>query len=103
MVRTGTINKLQDLRQKIYVAAKSNKQKRFWGMYCHVTKEETLYEAYRQVKRNNGAPGIDGITFKLIEETGLTKFITTIKEELTDGTYRPARTGRKKYQKPTER
>src|SRR5690554_3496541 len=68
VVRTGATGSLQDLRRKIYVAAKSDKRKRFWGMYSHVCKEETLYESYRMARSNDGSPGIDGVTFEEIEE-----------------------------------
>ena len=61
---------LQDLRRKIYVKAKTDKVWRFWGLYVHVCKMETLQEAYNMAKRNNGAPGIDGVTFEAIEEGG---------------------------------
>lgn len=91
MVRTGAIKQAQDLRRKIYVAAKSDKTKRFWGMYRHVHKEEILYMAYQQAKKNNGAPGIDGVSFKDIEETGVGQFITGLQKELAGGTYRPSR------------
>jgi RNA-directed DNA polymerase len=37
---------------------------------------ETLQEAYRMAKGNNGAPGIDGVTFEAIEESGVEKFLT---------------------------
>ena len=62
--------KLQDLRRKIYVKAKTEPSWRFWGLYVHVCKTETLYEAYRLAKRNNGAPGLDGVTFEAIEARG---------------------------------
>ena len=58
---------LQDLRRRIYVKAKAETSVRFWGLYVHVCKMETLKEAYRLAKRNNGAPGIDGVTFAAIE------------------------------------
>lgn len=91
--------KLQELRRKIYIAAKSDKRKRFWGMYCHVIKEETLYEAYIMTKQNNGSAGIDGVTFKDIEERGVKEFIAEIKQELEDGTYRPQRNRRQEIPK----
>ena len=50
---------LQDLRRRIYVTAKADKTKRFWGLYVHVARLETLRAAYDLAKRNNGAPGID--------------------------------------------
>src|SRR3954469_22188022 len=57
---------LQDLRRKIYTKAKADKAWRFWGLYVHVCKMETLHEAYLLAKKNNGAPGIDGVTFEAI-------------------------------------
>jgi RNA-directed DNA polymerase len=58
---------LQDLRRRIYVKAKAEPSWRFWGLYVHVCKMETLHEAYAMAKKNNGAPGIDGVTFEDIE------------------------------------
>ena len=77
---------LQDLRHKLYHKAKSEPSWRFWGLYVHVCKMETLYEAYRLAKRNNGAPGLDGVTFEAIEEGGVegleaytrTRFVTEL-------------------------
>src|SRR5271155_2787084 len=61
---------LQDLRRNLYVKAKAESAWRFWGLYVHVCKMETLREAYQMAKKNNGAPGIDGVTFAAIEEGG---------------------------------
>ena len=55
----GESPSLQDLRRRIYIKAKAEKAKRFWGLYVHVSKMETLREAYRLAKKNNGAPGIN--------------------------------------------
>lgn len=51
---------LQDLRRKIYVKAKAESSWRFWGLYVHVCKEETLREAYRLTKNNNGDRALTG-------------------------------------------
>ena len=51
---------LQDLQRRLYVKAKAEKNWRFWGMYVHVSKLETLRAAYAMTKQANGAPGIDG-------------------------------------------
>lgn len=80
---------LQELRRRIYIKAKSEPEWRFWGLYTHVCKTETLEEAYRLAKENNGAPGIDGITFQDIEQNGVEKFLHNIQEELTTQTYQP--------------
>ena len=82
---------LQDLRRKIYVKAKAEPSHRFWGLYVHVCKIETLYEAYFLAKTNNGAPGIDGVTFRDIESQGVGSFIEQIREELVTRSYRPMR------------
>jgi RNA-directed DNA polymerase len=55
---------LQDLRRRIYVKAKADKAWRFWGLYVHVCKMETLAEAYEMAKRKKGGPGADGDTFR---------------------------------------
>ena len=81
--------RLQDLRRRIYVKAKTEPSWRFWGLYVHVCKMETLYEAYRLAKKNDGAPGIDGVTFEAIEAGGVERFIRGLREELVTGTYYP--------------
>ena len=88
---TKTSITLQELRRKIYVRAKAEKSHRFWGLYVHVCKGSTLEEAYRLVKINNGAPGIDGITFEDIEKNGVEIFLQQIQQELIDGSYQPSR------------
>lgn len=86
---TKTPISLQDLRRRIYRKAKSDKAHRFWGIYVHVTKIETLREAYWIVKRNSGASGIDGLSLVDIEEAGLEKFLNAIREDLLSGNYQP--------------
>ena len=80
---------LQDLRRRIYRKAKSEKTHRFWGIFVHVTKMETLREAYRLAKKNGGAPGIDGLTFNDIEGAGLDEFLSAIRNDLLTGNYQP--------------
>jgi RNA-directed DNA polymerase len=92
---TKTPIRLQDLRKRIYATAKADKHHRFWGLYVHLCKEETLREAYRRARQNNGAPGIDGITFEMIEEAGVEPFLACIQEELLSETYLPMRNRRK--------
>jgi len=91
--------RLQDLRQKIYAKAKAEPAWRFWGLYAHVCKMETLLTAYKTSKENNGAPGIDGVTFEDVERSGVDKFLMQIKDELTSGKYWPMRNRRKEIPK----
>ena len=83
--------RLQDLRRRLYVKAKAEPTWRFWGLYVHVCKRETLWEAYQLAKENDGAPGIDGVTFQAIEAGGLERFLEQLREELVQRSYRPRR------------
>jgi RNA-directed DNA polymerase len=80
---------LQELRRRIYVKAKADTTWRFWGLYVHVCKMETLCEAYELTKKNDGAPGIDGVTFEVIEAQGVAAFLEQIQDELVTCTYVP--------------
>jgi len=80
---------LQDLRRRLYVKAKSETSWRFWGLYVHVCKMETLREAYALARKNNGAPGIDGVTFEDIETQGVEAFLGQIRDELVRREYAP--------------
>jgi retron-type reverse transcriptase len=80
---------LQELRRRIYLKAKSDKAHKFWGIFVHVTKMETLEEAYRIAKGNGGAPGVDGQTFDDIEASGRETFLAGIRNELLLGNYHP--------------
>ena len=80
---------LQDLRRRLYAKAKSETSWRFWGLFVHVCKRETLREAYRRAKANNGTPGPDEVTFEAIESAWVEAFLEQIREELVQGTYQP--------------
>ena len=80
---------LQDLRRRIYVKAKAESSWRFWGLYVHVCKMETLREAYEMAKKNDGAPGVDGVTFEAIEAQGVDALPEQIRDELIGRTYKP--------------
>jgi RNA-directed DNA polymerase len=80
---------LQDLRRRLYVKAKAETTWRFWGLYVHVCKMETLRQAYALAKENDGAPGVDGVTFEAIEAQGVEAFIEQIRDELVQRTYEP--------------
>lgn len=82
---------LQDLRQRIYTKAKTEPTWRFWGLYVHICKMETLQAAYEVAKENDEAPGIDGVTFEAIERMGKSKFLMQIREELVGRKYKPLR------------
>src|SRR5271166_5388140 len=90
---------LQDLRRRIYVKAKAEPSWRFWGLYVHVCKMETLRAAYEMAKQNDGAPGVDGVTFEAIEAQGAEALLEQLRDELTGHTYKPLPARRRRYRR----
>ena len=90
---------LQDLRRRLYVKAKAETSWRFWGLYVHVCKLETLRAAYALAQKNDGAPGVDGVTFAAIEAQGVEAFLVQIRDELVKCTYAPLRARRQEIPK----
>ena len=86
---------LQDLQRKIEGKAKAEPSWRCWGLYVHVGTMETLREAYGMAKANNGAPGVDGVTFEAIEASGGQPFLEQRRDERVARTYQPMRVRRK--------
>src|SRR5246127_297899 len=87
MIKAST--DLQDLRRRLYVKAKAEPSWRFWGLYVHVCKMETLRAAYEMAEKNDGAPGIDGVTFEAIEAQGVEALLEQVRDELIGRTYQP--------------
>ena len=96
---TTTPISLQDLRRKIYAKAKAEPHWRFWGLYVHLCKMETLRAAYAMAKANDGAAGSDGVSFEAIEEQGVEGFLEQIRDELIERTYVPLRSRKKEIPK----
>lgn len=80
---------LQEVRNKIYRKAKAEPEWRFWGLYTHICKVETLERAYYMARKNNGSPGVDGVSFQEIEEIGVRNYILELLQELLKGEYEP--------------
>jgi len=86
---TETSIGVQELRTRIGAKAKAEPQHRFWGLYTHVWKLDVLREAYRLAKENNGAPGVDGVTFAQVEATGVEQMLDALSQELREKIYEP--------------
>jgi RNA-directed DNA polymerase len=83
----------------MYAKAKSEPSWRFWGLFVHVCKVETLHEAYRMARRKDGAPGVDGVTFADIEAGGVEEFLGQLRAELVSRKYVPLPNRRKEIPK----
>jgi len=82
--------KLRELRQKLGRKAKQQKRYRFYSLYGLVCRSDTLQAAWAAVRRNGGAPGLDGITIESVAATpeGEAAFLYEIEASLKEGTYR---------------
>ncbi len=82
--------KVQQLQDRLSDAAKRHPGRRFHALYDRVARSDVLAEAWRRVRRNKGAAGVDGETLFAIEEIGVGPFLEGIRAELLAGDYRPA-------------
>ena len=81
---------LRELRQKLGQKAKQQKRYRFYSLYALVCRTDTLQAAWGAVRRNDGAPGVDGVSIKQIAATPESEaaFLSEIERSLKDKTYR---------------
>src|SRR5262252_671710 len=81
--------KVRQLQRKLYVCAKQSRTRRFHALYDRIYRSDVLEKAWRRVRSNGGAAGVDEATLRSIEEQGVTKFLEGIQADLKAGRYRP--------------
>src|SRR5690348_7052111 len=85
--RTG--DKTRELQRALYRAAKASATRRFPALYDKVYRKDILARAWREVKANAGAAGVDGQTISDIEQGGVEQFLEELAASLREGKYRP--------------
>jgi RNA-directed DNA polymerase len=88
--RIAIPEKLSDLRRKLSQKAKQEPKYRFYALYDRVYRSDTLETAWRMVRANKGAAGVDGIRIEDIETSGAVEFLEQLREELAEKRYRPS-------------
>ena len=83
-------NKVSDLQSKLSHAAKQSLDRRFGALYDKIYREDVVLEAWKRVKANKGAPGVDRQDFEYIEEViGVDQFLLEVREQLKSERYKP--------------
>jgi RNA-directed DNA polymerase len=82
-------DKVRQLQRRLCGAAKQHRERRFHALYCHIARGDVLAEAWRRVRKNKGAAGVDKQTLADIEQHGVERFLEELGVALREGTYRP--------------
>jgi RNA-directed DNA polymerase len=91
-----SIDKVRQLQRSLYKSAKRSRERRFHALYDRIWRSDVLLEAWKRVRSNQGAAGIDGETLSMIEQQGVEPFLLELQSLLWLGTYRP-RPVRRRY------
>ena len=80
---------IQQLQRTLYRKAKQEKEAKFYSLYDKVWREDVLWEAWRQVRANKGAPGVDGESIEAIVTSGQEgAMVGRLQDALREKTYR---------------
>jgi RNA-directed DNA polymerase len=83
------IDKVRQLQRRLYVTAKRSRGRRFHALYDRICRGDVLAEAWRRVRSNRGAAGVDGETLEAIEQGGVAEFLVELQSRLRRGRYWP--------------
>lgn len=89
------------LQRKLYLKAKAEPGFRFYQLYDKVWRSDILAHAYALCRSNAGAPGVDGVTFAMIEAAGLEEWLAKLCEDLRAKAYHPQAVRRVMIPKPS--
>jgi RNA-directed DNA polymerase len=98
--QTEGLDSARALQRVLYRAAKSEPDRRFHQLYGHVARSDVLWRAWSDVRANQGAPGVDGVSIADVEAVGVAEFLDGLAVRLRAGTYRSLPLRRVRIPKP---
>jgi len=98
--RCKPVDKVRKLQRQLYVAAKRSPERRFHALYDRIFRGDVLEEAWRRVRTNRGAAGVDRETLADVEGYGVERMLRDLQDELRAGTYHPSPVRRQEIPKP---
>ncbi|HVS01799.1 MAG TPA: group II intron reverse transcriptase/maturase [Thermoanaerobaculia bacterium] len=80
---------MRHLQRRLWAAAKRSPGRRFHALYDHIHRGDVLWEAWRRVRANRGAAGVDAATIADVERYGVERFLEELGAVLRERRYRP--------------
>lgn len=91
---------VRELQRTLWACAKRSPERRFHALYDRIWRSDVLWEAWRRVRKNRGAAGVDAVTLAEVEEYGVERLLGELQRALRQGRYRPAPVRRVAIPKP---
>jgi len=85
-----SLDKVRQLQRRLWSTAKRQPGRRFHALLDRIYRRDVLWEAWRRVKKNRGAAGVDAMTLAAVEQVGVEGFLADLGAQLQAGTYRPS-------------
>lgn len=83
------VDRVRALQRVLYRCAKQDQDRRFHVLYDKVARSDVMRRAWREVRANRGAPGVDGVSIDDVERLGVDEFLDELAVRLRAGRYRP--------------
>ncbi|MQB02431.1 MAG: group II intron reverse transcriptase/maturase, partial [Actinobacteria bacterium] len=87
---TPPIDNVRRLQRKLWAAAKQSPKRRFHALFDRVHRADVLWAAWKRVRANRGAAGVDRLSLEQVEEYGVDRILRELSRDLCEGRYRPA-------------